>query len=641
MRKIINSGAYPWKYCSLGGVTRVRIETGVDVAHLAELDQKMWTVLSCPVDGLEFDPETLKVLDADGDRKIKAFEVIEASKWLTGALKSPNLVVNGTDEIALDALDDKNPVGAHIKENAEKILKNLKKDTGVITLADTEKPAVADVYPYGANTAAALVAVAEVKEKVADFFLRCKLVTYDEACAEILASSTAELIGKDVKKSLKNLEDCPLSKPNKEGVITFSSVNPVWQDKMNAVRSLVFGGAATINEADWNAAVAKFAVYESALAEAGSEEKLAAMVEKQKEDAALVDDVRKFLLLLRDFYAFLRNYIIFTDLYDPTPGVRAMFEAGDLYIDQRCCSLCIKVSDMGKQADMAGLSGMFLIYCSCTKISTGEKMDIAAVMTNGGIENLRPGKNAIFYDRNGETWDAVVTKIIDNPISIRQAFWSPYRKLANFISDKITKSAAEKESNAIASLQTAADAAPAAVEKKDAPKVPFDIAKFAGIFAAIGMALGYIGAFCTTLVTGVTSAPFWKTLLVIAGLLLVISGPSCFLAWIKLRRRNLGPVLNANGWAINSVVLINVLFGGTLTKVAKYPLVKSFDPYKEVVPVWKKILRGVIAAVIVAAVAFFVYKKFCPAAEPVCEPVEQVAAETAEQPVAETEIAAE
>lgn len=65
MRKIINSGAYPWKYCSLGGVTRVRIETGVDVAHLAELDQKMWTVLSCPVDGLEFDPETLKVLDAD------------------------------------------------------------------------------------------------------------------------------------------------------------------------------------------------------------------------------------------------------------------------------------------------------------------------------------------------------------------------------------------------------------------------------------------------------------------------------------------------------------------------------------------------------------------------------------------------
>ena len=44
---------YKWTYCSLGGVTRVNITSGADIAHLAELDQKMWTVLSCPVKGLE------------------------------------------------------------------------------------------------------------------------------------------------------------------------------------------------------------------------------------------------------------------------------------------------------------------------------------------------------------------------------------------------------------------------------------------------------------------------------------------------------------------------------------------------------------------------------------------------------------
>ncbi|MBR3712913.1 MAG: thrombospondin type 3 repeat-containing protein, partial [Bacteroidales bacterium] len=59
--------SYPWRYTKIGGVTRVSIETGDDIAHLPELDQKQWTVLSCPTTGLEIDSETLKMLDTDGD----------------------------------------------------------------------------------------------------------------------------------------------------------------------------------------------------------------------------------------------------------------------------------------------------------------------------------------------------------------------------------------------------------------------------------------------------------------------------------------------------------------------------------------------------------------------------------------------
>ena len=51
----LNNGGYDWKFSSVGGVTRVNIESGEDIAHLGELDQKLWTVLSCPVKGLEFD----------------------------------------------------------------------------------------------------------------------------------------------------------------------------------------------------------------------------------------------------------------------------------------------------------------------------------------------------------------------------------------------------------------------------------------------------------------------------------------------------------------------------------------------------------------------------------------------------------
>ena len=69
-----------------------------------------------------------------------------------------------------------------------------------------------------------------------------------------------------------------------------------------------------------------------------------------------------------------------------------------------------------------------------------------------------------------------------------------------------------------------------------------------------------------------------QAFLVLIVIMLCISGPSCFIAWTKLRKRNLAPVLNANGWAINSSVLVNIPFGATLTSVAKYPKLELVDP---------------------------------------------------------------
>ena len=79
MAKLIATNGYDWKYSVVGGVTRVNIETGEDIAHLGELDQKLWTVLSCPVKGLEFDEKTLALMDLDGDGKIRVNEMVAAS----------------------------------------------------------------------------------------------------------------------------------------------------------------------------------------------------------------------------------------------------------------------------------------------------------------------------------------------------------------------------------------------------------------------------------------------------------------------------------------------------------------------------------------------------------------------------------
>src|SRR5690606_36679505 len=93
--------------------------------------------------------------------------------------------------------------------------------------------------------------------------------------------------------------------------------------------------------------------------------------------------------------------------------------------------------------------------------------------------------------------------------------------------------------------------------------------------AALGVAVGALGAFLTTVIgyrTGLLALPFWQVCLVFAGIVLAISLPSMAIAWLKLRQRNLGPILDANGWAVNGRVKMNVPFGAKLTTVGQVPM---------------------------------------------------------------------
>ena len=132
-----NTNGYQWNYCSLGGVVRVNITSGEDIAHLGELDQKLWTVLSCPVKGLEFDAETLKLLDTDGDGKIRVPEVVAAAEWLTAAVKDKDSILKGESSIALDAINTESEIGKALHESAKQILANLGKEKDCIGIEDT------------------------------------------------------------------------------------------------------------------------------------------------------------------------------------------------------------------------------------------------------------------------------------------------------------------------------------------------------------------------------------------------------------------------------------------------------------------------------------------------------------------------
>ena len=540
---------YKWNFATVGNVTRVRIQSGEDIRHLGELDKKMWTVLSCPVNGLEISADSLSLMDVDGDGKLRLKEVVATADYLCAALKDPKSLLAQSDEIALDNIAD-----ADIHAVAKKVAGKKKSVTLAEVLAAIDGVTIEEQAVPAAPLEADVIAA--YKEKSAEY------AAYFEQ--EKLQKLGLAFIPEDV-------------------------VKPGMTEKKFLEMGKVI--------ADYEAA--------KAAAEGANAEALAAA-------KAEYMPLRKLLLLHRDFYRLLRNFVTLEDFYDNDKNTIASFQAGTLIIDQRACHLCIRVNDMSKHDAQAPLSGMYLLYCNCENKKTGKTAQIVAAMTQGEIKNLSVGKNAIFYDNDGLDYDATVTKIIDNPISIRQAFWTPYRKFGNWIQEKINKSAAEKDAKAFDDMTAKADAAAAdpAAEKKPA----FDIAKFAGIFAAIGMALGMIGTALVAVFAGLAKLYWWQLILVFVCILLVISGPSMIMAWLKLRRRNLAPVLNANGWAVNADAIISVPFGRTLTEQVAFPLIKTKKGMKG----WQKWLLAIgiilIALCIVCVVLYllgFCFSCFC------------------------------
>ena len=535
---------YKWSFANVGGVTRVRIQSAEDIRHLGELDKKMWTVLSCPTTGLEISAESLSLMDQDGDGKLRLKEVVATAEWLCANLKNPDTLFAQKDEIAIADITD---------EAIAAVAKKVASDKKIVKLADVEAAIGAVTIEEQPIPAAPLEAdvIAAYKDKqaeYADYFEKEKLLKLGLA------------------------------------VIPEDAVKPGMTEKKFAEMGKQI--------AEWEAA--------KAAAETANADALAAA-------KAEFMPLRKLILLHRDFYRLLRNFITLEDFYDNDEKTVASFQAGTLIIDQRACHLCIRVADLPKHDSQAPLSGMYLLYCNCENKKTGKTAQIVAAMTQGEIKNLSVGKNAVFYDNDGLDYDATVFKIIENPISIRQAFWTPYRKMAKWIEDKINKSASEKDAAVMGDMTAKADAAAATPADAAAPKPAFDIAKFAGIFAAIGMALGMIGTMLVSVAKGWITLTWWQQILVFVGILLLISGPSMIMAWLKLRRRNLAPVLNANGWAVNADAIISVPFGKTLTEQVAFPLVKTKKGLKG----WQKWLIAISVILVIIGIVLCAWYLGC------------------------------
>lgn len=686
-----------WQFFRAGGFDQVKLESGADLMHLDQLDQKLWVALACPTTGLEFDAKTAALIDTNQDGRIRAPELIAAVKWAGARLKNPDHLIKGGDVLPLAAINDATEEGGAILASAQQILTNLgKKDADAISLADASdankifadtvlngdgvilpesakdkatqaviteiadclgtvmdrsgKPGIdqakvdafftecadyeawirqseseaATILPAGEATAAAAAAVQAIKAKVDDFFGRCRLAAFDSRAVAMLNRREEEYLAvaaQDLSITAEEIASFPLAQvaPGKPLPLK-GAVNPAHAAALATLQTAavkpLLGDKTELTEADWAALQARLAPYATwSAAKTGAnvaklgvarireilgskaKETIAALI---ADDLALepqatgIANVEKLCRYVRDLHKLCINFVNFRDFYD-NDDEPATFQAGTLYLDQRACRLCLPVDDAGKHASMAALAGTYLAYCDCVRKGTDEKRQIVAAFTNGDADNLMVGRNGLFYDRQGRDWDATITKIVDNPISIRQAFWAPYKKLVRLIEEQVAKRAAAADDAATAKLESTAATAANVDKAKPAEPKKVDV----GAVAAMGVAFGFLMTAFATIAgyaTGLLKLPFWQVCLAVVGLLLLISGPSMLIAWLKLRKRNLGPILDANGWAVNAKARINVPFGASLTSVAELPPGASItaDKFGERPSAWPKLALVVV-----------------------------------------------
>lgn len=495
------------------------------------------------------------------------------------------------------------------------------------------KSSAKDIAVLGEHTEAAVAAIRAVRAKIEDYFARCRLAAFDARAISALNRAETDYLAvaaKDLKIGAEEVAGFPLARiAPAQPLPLLEGVNPAWAAALAtlhraAVAPVHGADKKTLTEDEWRALDAQFAAYETWLGAKGGSvveklglarmkeilagdgrAKLADLVAKDKAlepQFKALSDVDRLARYHRDLRALLHNFVNFADFYSRDRW--AIFQAGTLYLDSRSTELCVRVDG---PSPLAAMSKTYIAYCTCTR--QGKTMAIAACFTQGDSDYLFVGRHGVFWDRAGNDWDAVVTSIVDSPISISQAFWSPYKKFIRMIEEQVAKRAAAADAASSAKLATAAEQTANVDKNAPAPGAPpkkIDVGTVAALGVAAGAIMGALGA----IATGLAKLAPWQLPLVLVGVMLVISLPSMAIAWLKLRQRTLGPLLEANGWAVNGRVKINIPFGSALTEMAKKPAgsrVSLEDPYedKEAARRQRQVIFW-LAFVLAAAVAIWI-----------------------------------
>ena len=508
--------SYKWKWTKEGRMAQVRFVTGEDIARLAELDQKCWAALSMPTTGVRFDARMLELMDTDGDGRIRTPEVIAAIDFLKA--KNVNL-----DDLLKPSEADGKKLADVLARQAD-LAASAPSAADKQALADWEaKGKTPEVAVFGEATAVGEAALAAVESVIDAFF----------APPEDMPLVTE---APDVTLPLRD----HLNPKHLEAIMAFADA---------CVKPVLGDGVTSIDRIGWKKVKAAFAPYRAWVA--------AKPVMNASKLGDLVDEERVLRYKLH-LLEFLENFVSMRRLYAADES--ATFQMGTLRIDGKEMSLCFHVASEAAHSALSGKSNCCVLYLKLTRPSEKAERSVCAVVTAGAVAQLYVGRNGVFFDRDGKDWDAVVTKVVENQVSLAEAFWAPWRKLGEGVASTVKKFLGAKQSAAQATVDASARSTEAGG------------AAMASSVAAIGIGIGMVTAAAASLMAVVSGMNAKEVAISIVALVLVVSLPSMILTWFKLRKRDLGAILNAGGWAVNRPMDFSMKRARAFTKCAPNPM---------------------------------------------------------------------
>jgi hypothetical protein len=459
------------------------------------------------------------------------------------------------------------------------------------------------IMPLGDPTSDAYAALVSIRGKLDQYFAQCEAAALDETFVQRMGWTEEELKGLDFDDPdviVEVLENAPLAKARSDRrLVLTDSLNPFYvshiREFVGKVVSPVIGQTEdALTASQWQEIKDFFEPHRQwaeskpggtidtlgverlrAYQDKRYAEALRALIAKSSRTAVILDNIRlveKVILYQANMIDLVNNFVSFPYLYDAEQ--RAMFEMGSLVMDSRRFNLAVKSDNRAEHARVAASSNMFVLYVEIVPRDASKKYEVALPITSGGKGNLCVGKRGVFCDINGNLCDARVVHIIENPISIREAIVSPFRRLGAMLTGKIEAIAASAEKKFETEATTSINqvgpstGAPAPAVQ---PQQPGMMSGGGGLLLGGGVAVAALGS-AVAFITKTLSETSWGAIfagVLVAALLVML--PMSIVAFLKLRRQDISAILEGSGWAINARMRLTRAQRRFFTQKPRYP----------------------------------------------------------------------
>lgn len=407
-----------------------------------------------------------------------------------------------------------------------------------------------------------------IKPKLDQYFNQCTSLRFIQSLEQPIEIDRLKPIGWQSTESLDAfLKDAPLAYPRVDGILKLNdSLNPhyaqaiiQWINKLTTYHDCFPKNQ--LSEQDYHQICALFSAFKkwydnnpsASLDHYAIEtlegllnpsyqidlEQLIAQGEITKQRLRKLQLLEKALLYQQLMIPFARNYIGLTEIYSPKP---TCFEKGQLIMNGYHFHFAILVPDIAEHKRLSADAQTFLLYVS---VLAPQPYNIVVPVTQGNKSGFIKGKRGVFIDSDDNKYDAIVIDIVTQPINLKEAIIEPFAKFKNIFEKKI-------DDDNLIHQKKLLDAGENITKPNNVmPSRPNINLNPSTLIMGGGIAIAALSSSLVYIISTIASASYADIIITVAVLLGLLLIPTTIAGVVKLKKRDIRPILEGSSWALN------------------------------------------------------------------------------------------